>query len=347
MDKELPLITYLKEHKDLEEMGEELSEIDCLILTVLSYTKFESLDEHVKPPLTIKEYANYYPPDENSKGGKYVAFLGLLARNKRYRDIKIIDFKKSTSVEEEKQFAYMALRLPNKHIFASFRGTDATIVGWKEDLNMAFLDAVPAQKEALETLDDLMNKHPFSKFYLGGHSKGGALAIYAYSKLSKNKQKRIISVTDLDSPGLKDDEMGDAEIAKIHTFVPRAAIVGLIYRKKQRVSVVSSTNKNIMQHDAFSWEIEGNKLKRLDEFDTGLKLEESRFNKILDNLSPWEAEYLVNTIYKLINEYDVKYVDDILSVKMIVKILAKVRILDSDHFLVLKDLVKRIFKKDE
>ena len=255
---------------------------------------------------------------------------------------------KSTSIEEEKQFAYMAFRLPNKNIFVSYRGTDATLVGWKEDLNMAYLAEIPAQKEALDRLNKLMNKYPFSKFYLGGHSKGGALAIFAYQNLSNYKKKRIISVMDLDSPGLKDDNLNEEEIKKIHTYIPRVSIVGRIYYKKQRVSVVSSINKNITQHDAFSWEIEDDKLKILEELDTGLKLEESSLNKILNNISPWEAEYFINTVYQLINEYNIQDVDDILSLKMIIKIVSKIRILDKDNFTVFKDVFKKIINpKDE
>ena len=122
-----------------------MNEVDKFILSILSYTKFEYLDESIKPPLTIKEYAQYYPVNDTTKNGIYLSFLGALAKNKRYADIKIIDFQKKTSVEEEMQFAFMAFSLPNKHIFVSYRGTDASIVGWKENLNMSYLSTVPAQ----------------------------------------------------------------------------------------------------------------------------------------------------------------------------------------------------------
>lgn len=342
-DKTSPIIEYLEANKDLPEI-DELNEIDQYILSILSYTKFEYLDEQIKPPLTIKEYANYYPVNEMSKDGIYLKFLAALSRNKRYENIKIIDFKKKTSVEDEMQFAFMAFSLPNRHIFVSFRGTDASIVGWKENLNMSYLSTVPAQDEAHNTLDFLMSRHPLAKFDIGGHSKGGALAVYAYSKLSSFRLKRIESVTDLDSPGLRNDDMTREMIKKIHAFIPKDVVVGLIYRKRQKVSVISSVNKGIMQHDAFSWEIENNRLKRIDEFATGLDLEEGELNKLLNNLSPWEAEYFVNMVYELVDTSNIESVDNLFRVHVLIDAYKKYKALDPDNSLVLKDLLKRLFK---
>ena len=338
-----PVIEYIETYKDLPEI-EELNEVDKFILSILSYTKFEYLDESIKPPLTIKEYAQYYPVNDTTKNGIYLSFLGALAKNKRYADIKIIDFQKKTSVEEEMQFAFMAFSLPNKHIFVSYRGTDASIVGWKENLNMSYLSTVPAQDEASNTLDYLMSRHPLAKFDVGGHSKGGALAVYAFSKLGSLRLRRVESVTDLDSPGLRNDDMTRDMIKKIHAFIPKDVVVGLIYRKRQRVSVISSINKGIMQHDAFSWEIENNKLKRIDEFATGLDLEEGELNKLLNNLSPWEAEYFVNMVYELVDTSGVESVDNLFKVKVLIEAYKKYKALDPDNSLVLKDILKRLVK---
>ena len=347
---ESPIILYLSEHRDLGPIV-ELNEIDKFVLSILSYTKFELLDESVKPPLTIREYAKYYPPNDQTKEGVYLKFLTVLSKNDRYADIKIIDFKKKTSVEEEMQYAFMAFQLPNKHIFVSYRGTDASIVGWKENLNMSYLSMVPAQDEAHNTLDFLMSRHPLAKFDIGGHSKGGVLAVYAFSKLSPLRLNRVESVTDLDSPGLRNDDMTREMIKKIHTFMPKSAVVGLIYRKRQKVSIVGSTNKGVMQHDAFSWEIEGDKLKRLDEYATGLDLEEGELNKLLNNLSPWEAEYFVNMVYELVDKSSSDSVDNLFRMKVLIEAYKKYKALDPDNSLVLKDilkkLVKSIFKSNE
>lgn len=347
---ESPLLAYLAEHKDLPEIV-ELTEIDKFILSILSYTKFELLDSNIKPPFTIREYANYYPENDTSKDSIYPKFLSLLAKNTRYRDIKVIDYKKITSEEEEMQFAFMAFSLPNKHIFVSYRGTDSTVIGWKEDLNMSYLAVVPAQNEAQNTLDYLMSKHPLAKFDLGGHSKGGVLAVYAFSKLSNYRLKRVESVTDLDSPGLRNDDMTREMLQKIHSYIPKNAVVGLIYRKRQKVSVVSSTYKSVMQHDAFSWEIENDKLKRVDEYASGLLLKEGELNKLLSSLSPWEAEYFVTMVYELIDSRTSDSVDDLFRVKVLMEAYKKYKALDPDNSLVLKDilirLVKSIFKKDD
>ena len=340
---EPPIFIYLSEHRDLGPII-ELNEIDKYVLSILSYTKFEYLDEHVKPPLTIKEFAMYYPPNDNTKEGIYIKFLSLLAKNSRYADIKIIDFNKKTSVEDEMQYAFMAFSLPNKHIFVSYRGTDASVVGWKENLNMAYLSMVPAQDEAHNTLDFLMSKHPLATFDIGGHSKGGALAVYAFSKLSPNRINRIESVTDLDSPGLRNDDMTRDMIKKIHAYIPKSVVVGLIYRKRQKVSVISSVNKGVMQHDAFSWEIEGDKLKRIDEFATGLDLEEGELNKLLNNLSPWEAEYFVNMVYELVDTSNTDSVDNLFRIKVLIEAYKKYKALDPDNSVVLKDILKRLIK---
>ena len=338
-----PVVEYLHNNKDLGRI-EELNEIDKFILSILSYTKFEFLGSEIKPPLTIREYAKYYPPNDTTKDGIYLKFLIALANNDRYADIKIIDFQKKTSIENEMQYAFMAFSLPNKHIFVSYRGTDASVVGWKENLNMAYLSTVPAQDEAHNTLDYLMSRHPLAKFDIGGHSKGGALAVYAFSKLSPLRLRRVESVTDLDSPGLRNDDMTREMIQKIHAYIPKDAVVGLIYRKRQKVSVVASINKGIMQHDAFSWDIEGDKLKRLDEFATGIVLEESELNKLLANLSPWEAEYFVNMVYELLDTSNTESVDNLFRIKVLIEAYKKYKTLDPDNSLVFKDIMKRLIK---
>ena len=64
-----------------------------------------------------------------------------------------------------------------------FRGTDDTLIGWKEDFHMTYMDHVPAQKRAASYLHHVMKEFPKGRFLVAGHSKGGNLATYACSYL--------------------------------------------------------------------------------------------------------------------------------------------------------------------
>ena len=79
--------------------------------------------------------------------------------------------------DENTQFAALTYRLPDGTLYLAFRGTDDSLAGWKECFALSYT-TVPAQKLAQEYLIQVARRYP-GKLRVGGHSKGGNLAVWA------------------------------------------------------------------------------------------------------------------------------------------------------------------------
>jgi hypothetical protein len=133
--------------------------------------------------------------------------------------------------------------------------------GWREDFNMTFMDEIPAQIEAQKYLRKIAYKHPFTSIYLGGHSKGGNLAIYAASTASDILQMRIAKVYNFDGPGLTKKiaslDTGVKVTPKILSFIPQDSVIGRLMEHNEKFVVIKSSAKDLFQHDLYTWEVIG------------------------------------------------------------------------------------------
>lgn len=256
------IFDYIK-WRDIKFKQVEFNEIDSLILTRLSYFPFDNVvkDEEI----TLKEAYEKY--QKLRKKGRILIegdkdFFPLLAKSKRFGEIKLTDYINKIDLEQEKQFSAITIHMPDNTIYVSYRGTDNTIVGWKEDFNMSFSDLVPAQTEAKEYLNQIAKKYK-GKIRVGGHSKGGNLAIYASAFCDPKVQKRIINVYNNDGPGFSDKviEMEGYKniIGRTHSYIPKSSVIGRLLNHKEETTVVESTQTGIMQHDLYSWQVLGDK----------------------------------------------------------------------------------------
>ena len=340
------LYSYL-ERDDLEEI-KELSEADLYIFSILSYLKFEYFIDINKGEAAISDLSTLYPITIE---GKYdnrkqaLRFAELLGKCKRYKNLRIFNFKSIQDEEKELQFGALSIWLPNGDIFVSFRGTDDTLTGWKEDANLSFLTEIPGERVALDYLNDLMERYPDKNFLLGGHSKGGLLAIYSASKVDRYKQGRISYVMDCDCPGfnriLYDDPGYQNIVDKIHTFIPEKSLIGLIYRKRQPVTIIASSGVSLYQHSEWTWNIVGDSLEHIRTFESGEELSDGTMNKIMDKLTAKEREYFVEMIYEIIKE-DNNKLGDLLAVAKIKKMVGKYKSLSEQDKNEMKNILKKL-----
>ena len=202
------ILDYIKWRGDLTFEERPLNHIDYLICSVISYFPFEKVVQEEDCILTVEEL--YQEMVKNQVREKdFLMFndaelLKLLAKSKRYKDLKLTRFVSVTNLDKEKQFAALTVLLPNHYVYISYRGTDDSFVGWKEDFNMTYLDVVPAQLSAVQYLDELKPRL-FTKILVGGHSKGGNLAIYAALHCQNKIKSRIKHVFNYDGPGFLKD----------------------------------------------------------------------------------------------------------------------------------------------
>ena len=168
-----------------------------------------------------------------------------MAASRRFSDLTLCAYVSRTDEETQTQFSALTALLPDKTAYIAFRGTDDTIVGWKEDFNLAFLPVVPAQRMAAEYLAAAAAALPSHPLRVGGHSKGGNLAVYSAAKSSGEIQERIVAVHNNDGPGFAWDiseTPGHKRIAsRIHTILPQTSVVGMLMEHEKRYQVVHST----------------------------------------------------------------------------------------------------------
>ena len=229
--------------------------------------------------------------------------LALAAASPRFRDVVACEHVDDFDGSSDKQFSATTLRLPTGDAYVSFRGTDNTLVGWKEDFNMAFETGVPSQLAALAYLERVAPAVS-GDIYLGGHSKGGNLAVYATARCSERVAGRIARAFSHDGPGFTAQALADdAWLARAHLVsktVPRSSVIGMLFERQEDYEVVSSSTTGLMQHDPFSWVVEGDRLQRVEGLGRGASFVDKGLNEWIASMSREEREGFVETLFSVL-----------------------------------------------
>ena len=261
------VIEYLQKYGDISFREKPLNDVDSLALCQLSYLKFDGMVSDVRhngPSVTLREIAER--PDVDKLFGDVrfekenrALFEGMLS-GRRFRDMKLNCYINLVEKEWETQFSAITFILDDGTLFLAFRGTDETIIGWKEDFNMAFQEAVPAQLLAQDYVREVAAEYVMP-LRLGGHSKGGNLAVFAAARSTPDIQQRILEVYNNDGPGFTDYLMGDpgylAMVPRIKTYVPQSSVIGMLLEHEEPYTIIKSNQVSVLQHDPYSWEVMG------------------------------------------------------------------------------------------
>lgn len=302
---------FLRIYKNKSYDEVPLTEADVLIGTMISYADFYNLSKTKKYDLenntlkfeefNVKKYLdklakNYFNGDEAKK------LLETLFKAKRYRLTKIGYFQNELSSDNMTQF-FALTAITKNYVCIFFRGTDDSLVGWKENLDMMFKDKLPSQKLAkkyLYKIAELTNK----PIIIAGHSKGGNLAFYSYLTASKKIQNRVFRVYNFDGPGFKkqDVTINDND-PKLIKMVPSNDIVGMILENTDNYQIIKSYKKNVAAHDlftrAFSSKTRYTMLKKnppLSKYSVALK---NTINIWMDKYNKKDYKDMVDFIYEI------------------------------------------------
>lgn len=253
------VLDYLSKHQNTTFKEMPFNEVDALVLAMVSYVPFDEIGikKGRNSNVDVLKLLNNYVPPENypERKLKYLEMAKLICDSSRYKNATFAFFRKSRDKLSEKQFQAITVIL-HDFAYVSFCGTDSTTIGWKEDFNMAYLETVPSEIEAIHYLSEVIDSFFFKKVYVGGHSKGGRLAITASKKARKTN--RILGIYVFDAPNFPStcyDEDYKAIDKYIHDYTPDESIIGRLMNEYRRKKIISSTNTLLMQHDAFSWEV--------------------------------------------------------------------------------------------
>lgn len=236
--------------------------------------------------------------------------LTAMAASPRYRNAVIKGFSEHTDCKAEKQFAAICVQFNDETCYVAFRGTDSSIIGWKEDFNMAFQSPVPSQIDALAYLKEAA-KHCKGDLYVGGHSKGGNLAVYASAYAETETKNRIRRVYSHDGPGFLKNMLESEAFAsvrgKLDKTVPQSSFVGMLLEEHEVYRVIkSSKTSGIMQHDPFTWEVEDNDFTSVRSLGTRAKFIDKTMNNWIVSMSVEERKELVGRIFGWIDGENIK-----------------------------------------
>ena len=286
-----------------EEFG--INEIDNMIFARISYLLFDKIqleDEETIESVSNK-MKNFKNEEFNYNGDKEL--ITKLGQSKRFKDLILTDYIKNNDFEAERQFSAITIHISKKLMYLSFEGTDGTILGWKEDFNMAFKKNIAAQISCKEYLDKISNKYKSKKMILGGHSKGGNVAIYAAVTSEKKLQDRIIKVLNYDGPGFDKEFIDNIEnydfIDKIYTFIPQDSIIGRILEHEEGFRVVESIQKGIYQHDIYSWQVKGKNMIKLKETTKSSEIINDTMKTWLKNTTVEQRRLFFDAIFEIFN----------------------------------------------
>ena len=294
------MVDYLAWRGDLSFDASPWNGIDGLLVATLSYLNFHNgrdpkgwtLEELARIGLLQEDTSNSFP-------GRKKAFEGMAA-GERFRGCKLHHAIALTDAELGMQFSAMCLDLPDGTTCVAFRGTDNTLIGWREDFDMAYTTRVPAQEAAILYLERAaaLSKRPLR---LVGHSKGGNLAVYAAVFARKKVQERIESIWSYDGPGMNRETSQKEEYLrikdKIRSYVPQTSIIGMLMDYYEPYTVVRSTASGISQHDPMSWQIYGPRFETLPALDRSALVVRDTLHEWLQNSTPEQRAAFVEALF--------------------------------------------------
>lgn len=324
-----------------------LNELDILAFTELTYLPFDNLLD--QPVNRLSDVATRVPRETNMLTNKErLQLLDQLSQHKRFKNSKLSNFVNEVDTEQQKQFAAMTYRLDLDTYLIVFRGTDDSIIGWKEDFHMTYMKEIPAQRHALEYLEDFFTQHPKQKVIVAGHSKGGNLAVYAASQIRPELQDKISAVYTYDAPGLQahlTETTGYQDvIPKIHRFVPQGSVIGMMLEVPDTPIVVKSTALGgIAQHSTFSWQTEDNHFVQLEAISSESLQIKDTLKEWVDSVPDEELELYFDLFFGTILESGISSINELSSknaIDHVRQLVSQAQTLEPEQVEILKNLTQ-------
>ena len=327
------MLDYIAWRGDLSFSSSAPNEVDALIFSTLSYIPFRgSVERNPEKPVLLRQAAREFfdipDPEGYIRTQNDLELLKAAGESQRFGNIRIAEYRKIFIKERDTQFAAVTFLLDDGSIFISFRGTDNTLVGWKEDFSMCFRREIPSQKLAKQYLQDVLMDHS-GPVRVSGHSKGGNVAVYAVSQSVPVIRERILEVYNQDGPGFSEAFLQDPGYRQIlpilHSQVPQSSVIGMILNRAEPIAIVKSNQSGIMQHDPFSWEVQGNRLVAVDSLSGNSIFLQLTIKNWLLGMDMETRVRMVDMLFDLLTSGDVEVTGDLFQPKNLVACVSRLR----------------------
>lgn len=351
------ILDYIEWRGDISLDADPLNYVDMIVFCQLSYIDFKGIipilgySDMTVGEATLRVISNekdipqrllYHVPKDRE-------IVRSVAVADRYKNLKLLGFADIFDESREEQFSAMAIELPNGEVACIFRGTDWSLVGWKEDFNMALSMELPAQLDAVDFLIRLSQISESQKITVMGHSKGGHLAVYASVHAPDSVKSRIKSIISLDGPGLSEDLLkseGCGKIAdRVLEIVPESSIIGSLFDHIGSRKVVVSDASLLMQHDLYTWQVRRNEPEFVPQRDNGSIVIERALNGWIASLDPDTREKFIEGLWSVFADVKSRSLDELFNGKNTMAVLRSYTKLDEETKKLIGDCLNRLRKE--
>ena len=303
------IFDYLDWRGDLTLSERAFNEVDNLILAEICYLDLSGFAPagFETQQVTLREaWDAYFAAHPTTDMGVLVpdqipVLVQKAAQTARFGSLRLLGYVNRIDEETQTQFSAMTMLLPDGSAYVAFRGTDDTIVGWKEDFNMAFTPEIPAQRYAADYLQQAAAALAFRPLLVGGHSKGGNLAVYSAVFCSEAVQNQLMRVYNNDGPGFQEKILqteGYRRIKpRIKTILSQNAMVGTLLWNDCDYTVVKSTAALLGAHDGFTWETTPTSFVRCENLSPSARAFDRAMEEVLVGMSMAERQEFIEEFF--------------------------------------------------
>ena len=258
------IYNYIDEYGIYTFSEREFNDVDAVIFSFLSYAKLEDILLPNKK-YTINEVGRMHLGIYTKRDRNIIAvregnrLLRYMKDSRRYKDC--ILFKHETVYNEDIQFEALSIEYKKGYVYISYEGTNELFSGWKEDFILGYEFPTLSHQKAIEYLN---KNFTFStkKLIVGGHSKGGNLALVASMYANIFVRSKIKAIYNVDGPGLLEKEFTSKEYTRIlpkyKHYIPEYSMVGVLLNHSNDY-IVGSSKKGILAHNIVYWQIDKDK----------------------------------------------------------------------------------------
>lgn len=353
---EYNILDFVRWRGDLTFLQDPFHEVDAMALSTIAYIEFDGIvPADFNSFIYFSDAADRFSEHEEEIKYKEVGLMDLvdmkdlfycMARSERYRNLKLCGYINHIDEKNEKQFSAVTFQNDKGDIYVVYRGTDDTIIGWREDFNMAFMDVVPAQKEAALYLRSVLRAKR-GKVRIMGHSKGGNLAVYSAAKCGKTGQRRLTGVYCMDGPGFSEKFLLLDNYQLIdgvtHWYLPHESMIGSIMLHGKDENIVKSNAQGIMQHNPFSWLVERRFFRREQELSKDAVLFHMIIDECMERMSLEQRKQFVGIVFDALEANEIKKLGDI-RLKSMISLIDSVKNIDRESKELFKEMTKFVIK---
>lgn len=324
------ILTYVKWRGDIQFYERSFNDVDALIFATLAYAEWDGIVGNGEITLSNASQQFMLSEDRIHDAKRYTyspevpVLVGKMIHANRYKNVIIKNYKSFFNKDEEVQFAAVTFVLEDGTSVIAYRGTDSSILGWKEDFHMTYKEEIPAQKYALTYFKEMLplkeKKKWFSfktkkekALYLVGHSKGGNLAMYTAIKASE-AHSQITRVYNFDGPGFLKSfyDKNDVSkiLSKIKMYLPSASIIGRLLEHKEEHIVIEGYDSGLMQHSAFRWQVKKDGFVKADALKPSSDSYIAYIDKVLLSKSDAQKEKLISAVFSALEKLNIDEIGD-------------------------------------